>query len=179
MDVGTFACEGTAHDRTRTERPAVARAQAESVIAKWQGGRGSLIGLLQAVQAELGYVPPDSLPAVAEKLGLPLSQVCSVATFYGSFSLVPRGEHIVTCCVGTACHVRGSARVISELSRLLGVEPGETTADREFTFETVRCLGACALAPVVVVDGKFHGKMTPGKVRRLLQETRRGDEDDE
>jgi len=134
-----------------------------------------LIGLLQEIQSHFNYLPPEGLPAVARALELPLSQVCSVATFYSSFSLEPRGRHLVTCCLGTACHVRGGQRVADEVARVLGVKPGETTDDGLFTFETVRCLGACALGPVVVVDGKYHGKMTPKKVRSVLRDRRDGE----
>lgn len=143
------------------------------VIANWDEGKGSLISLLQRIDAEANYVPPETLPAVADKLQLPLSQVCSVATFYRSVSLSPRGRHRVTCCVGTACHVRGGDRVANEIATQLGIEPGETTPDLAFSFETVNCLGACALGPVVVIDGKYHARMTSAKVRSLLQQVKR------
>ena len=150
-----------------TTRPAAA--QAERIVGGWEAGRGSLIGLLQAIQAECNHLPPPSLDMVAQRLDLPLSQVHSVATFYSSFSLEPRGEHVVTCCLGTACHVRGGDRIVRELSGLLDIEPGETTPDRLFTLETVRCLGACALAPLVVIDGTYHAKMTPRKARKIVE----------
>ena len=142
------------------------------IAEKWRGKRGGLIAALQETQSELNYLPSQALTAIAKDLGLPLSQVCSVATFYTSFSLEPRGRRTVTCCTGTACHVRGGERVAKEVSRLLGIEPGQTTEDREFTFGTVRCLGACALAPVVVVDGRYYGKMTSKKVRGILSAVR-------
>jgi len=129
-----------------------------------------LIGLLQEIQSHFNYLPPEGLPAVARALELPLSQVCSVATFYSSFSLEPRGRHLVTCCLGTACHVRGGERVAREVSRLLGIKAGETSEDMLFTFETVRCLGTCALAPVVMIDGKYYSKMTAKKVRSTLRD---------
>lgn len=146
------------------------RGKVEEIAADWQGKRGALIGLLQEVQSEFNYVPPEALPVVAQKLNLPLSQVFSVATFYTSFSLEPRGEHMVTCCLGTACHVRGGERVANEVAKFLKVGPSETTPDGKFTFETVRCLGTCALAPVMVVDGRYYGKMTVKKVRSILRE---------
>ena len=142
------------------------------IAAGWTGGRGSLIGLLQQIQSEFNYVPPEALQIVASTLDLPLTQVCGVATFYSSFSLEPRGRHTVTCCLGTACHVRGGARLVEDLSNLLAVAPGGTTEDGLFTLETVRCLGACALAPVVVIDGKYYPKAKPLKIRRLLREMR-------
>ena len=141
----------------------------EQITGKWKGTEGALIGALQEIQLAYNYVPPDTLPVVARELGLPLTQVHSVATFYRSFSLEPRGKHLVTCCLGTACHVRGGQRVAKEVSKLLGVEPGETTPDKQFTFETVRCLGACALAPVMVIDDKYYGHMTAKKARSVLR----------
>ncbi len=148
----------------------------EHIAEKWKGSEGALIGALQEIQLACNYVPPDALPVVARELGLPLSQVHSVVTFYNSFSLEPRGKHLVTCCLGTACHVRGGQRIADEISKLLGVEPGETTPDKQFTFETVRCLGACALAPVVVINGKYHGKMRPKKLRSLLGDLKQREE---
>lgn len=139
------------------------------ILTEHGGDRGSLLSLLQAIQAELNYLPPGALPIVADRLNLPLSQIVSVAEFYGSFSLLPRGKHIVTCCLGTACHVRGAERILRETSRILCIDPGETSKDKMFTFDTVRCLGACALAPVMMIDGVYHGKMTPKKLRSILQ----------
>ncbi len=148
------------------------------IVGQWENGKGSLIGLLQRIQLAFNYVPPIALPIVARKLDIPLVQVCGVATFYGSFSLEPRGRHLVTCCLGTACHVRGGARIVDEVSSLLRIAPGETTDDLFFTFETVRCLGACALAPVVVVDGKYYAKSRPRRIRRILQDIRAREEAD-
>ncbi len=144
----------------------------DQIAADSPGGRGSLIGLLQQIQSEFNYVPPEALQIVARALDLPLTQVCSVATFYSSFSLEPRGRHVVTCCLGTACHVRGGARLVEDLSNLLAIAPGDTTEDGLFTLETVRCLGACALAPVVVIDGKYYPKAKPLRIRRLLRKMR-------
>ena len=141
----------------------------EQMAAKWRGREGAVIGLLQEIQSEHNYVPKETLPEVARDLGLPLSQVYSVVTFYSSLSLEPRGKHIVTCCLGTACHVRGAERIAKEVSNLLGIGPGETTPDKEFTFETVRCLGACALAPVMVIDDKYYGHMSAKRARSVLR----------
>lgn len=140
------------------------------ILLKWSNEPGSLISLLQKVQTRFNYLPPGTLPIVARHFSLPLSQVVSVATFYDSFSLKPRGRHILTCCQGTACHVRGAERVIKEVSNILSINPGETTEDLIFSFDTVRCLGACALAPVMMIDGVYHGKMTPKKVKNILQQ---------
>ena len=111
--------------------------------------------------------------AVASQLELPLIQAYSVATFFKAFSLKPRGEHIVTCCLGTACHVRGAPATLDEVKRKLGIEPGETTKDMCFTLETVNCLGACALGPIMVVDGEYHGQMSPGKVKEVLKKRKK------
>ena len=138
------------------------------------GRKGMLIPLLQEIQSEIGYLPPEALRAVAEKLSLPLTQVYSVATFYKSFSLKPRGRHIATVCLGTACHVRGGAEIADEVSKHLGVEPGGTTPDGEFTFETARCLGVCALGPILVIDGRYFSKVTPESVRGILQDAAAG-----
>jgi NADH:ubiquinone oxidoreductase subunit E len=162
--------------KTGSKLDAAIQTKIRHIANEWEGGKGSLIGLLQRIQLAFNYVPPSALPIVAQKLSLPLGQVCGVATFYGSFSLEPRGRHLVTCCLGTACHVRGGARIVDEVSNLLGIGPGGTTEDRVFTFETVRCLGACALAPVVVIDGRYYGKSRPRRIRRILQDIRAGEE---
>ena len=152
------------------------QARIRQIAGEWEDGKGSLIGLLQRIQLAFNYLPPSALPIVAQKLGLPLGQVCGVATFYGSFSLEPRGRHLVTCCLGTACHVRGGARIVDEVSNQLDIGPGNTTEDLLFTFETVRCLGACALAPVVVIDGEYYGKSSARRIRRILQDIRAREE---
>jgi NADH-quinone oxidoreductase subunit E len=133
------------------------------------GSNGSLISMLEEIQAQYRYLPRDAMILVSEGLGVPLSQVYSVATFYHSFSLVPRGKHTICVCTGTACHVRGAVQVLERLETRLGVAPGGTTRDREFTLETVNCLGCCALGPVVVVDNEYEGQMTTRKVDKLLQ----------
>jgi NADH-quinone oxidoreductase subunit E len=137
-------------------------------LAQSQGG-DSLMAVLEEIQTQYRYLPQDAMILVSERLGLPLSQVYSVATFYHAFSLVPRGEHTIHVCTGTACHVRGAAQVLNRLHTRLGVGPGETTADRQFTLETVNCLGCCALGPVVVLDSEYQGRMTPKKADRLLK----------
>jgi NADH-quinone oxidoreductase subunit E len=106
---------------------------------------------------------------VAEKMGLPLSQVLNVATFYKAFSLEPRGEHLITVCLGTACHVRGGVRLVEQIERLLKIRAGGTTPDLQFTLETVNCVGSCALGPVMIVDGEYYGKMVSSKVERVLK----------
>jgi NADH-quinone oxidoreductase subunit E len=135
-----------------------------------QNGTGaSLISVLEEIQARYRYLPREAMSLVSEWLGVPLSQVYSVATFYHAFSLVPRGKHKICVCTGTACHVRGAVQVLDRLETRLGVAPGETTRDREFTLETVNCLGCCALGPVVVLDDEYEGQMTTKKVDKLLK----------
>ena len=147
-----------------------------AIISKYGGNRDSLVSILQDIQAEYHYVPEDALRVVARQLDLQLIQVYGVATFFKAFSLKPRGEHIVTCCLGTACHVRGAPAMLDEVKRQLGIEPGETTEDMRFTLETVNCLGACALGPIVVIDGKYHGQVSPGKVKKVLKKQKRNPE---
>ena len=148
------------------------QAALDAIIDRHAALASSLIAVMQDVNAELRYLPEDALRYIAWRLGVPLSQAYHVATFYTAFSLTPRGKHTVTVCQGTTCHVRGAARISDEIQRLLDVEPNGTTSDGEFTFETANCLGACALAPVVVIDGKYHGHVTTAAVPKLLDSHR-------
>ncbi len=146
----------------------------QEVIDRHQGRRGELIGILEDIQAKYSYLPEDALRFVSEKTGRSLVDVYGIATFYRFFSLKPRGKHLVSCCLGTACHVRGSRKVAEELERQLKIAPGETTPDREFTLETVNCLGACALGPIVVADGHYFPNVTASKVKSILAKAREG-----
>ncbi len=130
-----------------------------------------LIPALQYVQAREGYLPREAMAAVAEHLGVPQAKVFGVASFYSQFHFSPQGRHRITVCRGTACHVRGSARLLADLEAMLGVEPGGTTEDMQFSLETVACLGSCALAPVVVED-KVYGRQTSASVKRLVEHAR-------
>ena len=130
---------------------------------------------LQDIQEEYRYLPEEAMCLVSETLEVPLIEVFRLANFYSAFSLKPRGRHLITVCEGTACHVQGSPRVVEEVLLQLDVQPGETTKDGEFTVETVNCVGACALAPVVIIDGTYHDHMTPGKLRDLLETVRQQD----
>lgn len=132
-----------------------------------------LIEILQDVQKDFNHLPEDVLRAISERLQVPLIEVFRVANFYKAFTLKPRGKHLLTVCMGTACHVRGAAKFLDEVLGLLEINPGETTKDDKFTVETVNCLGACALGPVVVMDGKYYKHMTTEKLRTLVQETRK------
>jgi len=141
----------------------------DSIIDSYTDEKEQLISLLQDIQAEFNYLPRDILIKVSQKLDIPLSQIFSVATFFRAFSLAPRGRHLVTVCLGTACHVRAGQRLVDKVERDYGIKPSETTEDMKFTLETVNCLGCCALGPVVVVDGKYESQMNPEKLDRVLR----------
>ncbi len=140
----------------------------KEIVDKYRGRHDCLVSMLQDVQAEYRYLPEEAIKLVADQVGLPLIQVYGVSTFFKAFRMEPAGKHTCTVCMGTACHVRGAPRVLDELERKLRIAPKQTTKDQEFTLETVNCLGACALGPIVVVDEKYHGQMKPGKVAELL-----------
>jgi len=144
-------------------------ATVDSIIKKYDEKKEFLICILQDIQTKYGYLPKDALTRVAEQLNIPLIQIYSVATFFKAFSLEPRGKHLINVCLGTACHVRRAERVLDKIKRDLGIEAGQTTGDRKFTLETVNCLGACALGPIMVLDGKYHGQMTTAKVDSILK----------
>ena len=144
------------------------------IVEDYAGKFGGLISILQQIQARYGYLPPDALTVVADKTGRSLTDVYGVATFFHSFSLQPRGKHVCSVCLGTACHVRGGPVIAEEFTRALGVKPGETTPSRDFTLETVNCLGACALGPIVVVDGHYFSNVSPVKVKEILEQAREG-----
>lgn len=146
-----------------------------SIINSCSKDRDSLIPILQEIQRELRWLPKEILEIVAREMEIPLMDVYGVTTFYSTFSLEPRGEHIVTVCLGTACHVRGGQRINESISRELNIGPGETTRDMKFTLETVNCLGCCAIGPIVVMDGEYYGGMTSQKVLALLKKTERED----
>jgi NADH-quinone oxidoreductase subunit E len=148
--------------------------EVSQVVEKHGDRRGALIAVLEDIQQKYGYLSAETLQAVAEKTRRSLVDIYSVATFYRAFSLQPRGKHLVSACVGTACHVRGAPGIVEELKRRLGVSPGATTTDREFTLETVNCLGACALGPIVVVDGHYNSKVGVPKVEPILNKARIG-----
>lgn len=141
----------------------------ETILKKYGKDPCQLIGVLQDIQGTCKYLSYDTLLQMSEKMQIPLSRIYSIATFFKAFSLKPRGEHLVTVCMGTACHVREAPRIVEEISRYLGIQAGETTPDLKFTLQTVNCLGACALGPVMVIDGKYYGTMTAKKVGPLLK----------
>ena len=128
-----------------------------------------LIEVLQDLQQERGWISRDAITTVSRELGVPLIEVYRVAHFYKAFSLAPRGKHVLTLCMGTACHVRGANPLLEQALRMLDVQPGETTADELFTVKAVNCIGACALAPVILHNGTSHPHMTPAKLRTLIR----------
>ncbi len=140
----------------------------EVILDKYNYDKGFLVSILQDIQAEYYYLPKEVLVQTSQALELPISQIYSVATFFKAFSLKPRGRHLISVCTGTACHVRGAVRIVEELERRLDVPQGEMTKDGKFTLETVRCVGACALGPLVTVDGEYYGQMKTDKLSSLL-----------
>ncbi len=148
--------------------------EVREIIDKHSGERGELIAILEDIQSRYSYLPESALREVAERTGRSLVDIYGVATFYKWFSLKPRGKHLLSCCLGTACHVRGAPRVAEEFERQLGVKPGSTTPDNEFSLETVNCLGACALGPIVVADGHYFSNVTPNRVRSIIARTSEG-----
>ena len=149
------------------------------ILDKHQNDRGGLISILEDIQAKYSYLPAEALKVVGDRTGRALVDIYGVATFYKSFSLKPRGEHLCSVCMGTACHVRGAPTVAREFERQLGVSAGETTPDREFTLETVNCLGACALGPVAVMDGHYFSNIKSKRVKEIIDKTRAGLDDAE
>ncbi len=148
----------------------------EELLEKYRGQKGTLIPLLQGTQAAYGYVPREAMVRVAEELGEPLSQVFGVATFYAQFRLVPRGKNVIRVCHGTACHVSGAPLVSQEVERNLGIRDGENTPDMMFTLESVACLGACGMAPVMMINDRTYGKLTPDKAVGAVKEFRAAQE---
>jgi len=139
------------------------------VLAKYQHDKSALIDILHDTQSEIGYLPKEALEAIHTGLDVPLSRVYSVATFFKAFSLTPRGRHLINVCLGTACHVRGSDKVLEQMEKELGIKTGSNTDDLRFTLETVNCVGACALGPMVIIGEDYHGEMTPEKVGEVLK----------
>jgi NADH-quinone oxidoreductase subunit E len=139
------------------------------ILSSCQGRKEELIPILQQVQQAFGYLPEPVMKKIAKFLQLPESTVFGVGTFYAQFKLAPSGRNIIRVCRGTACHVRGSAQILGEVEKQLGIRAGETTPDLEYSLETIACFGSCALAPVVVTNGKVQGRMTAPKAREMLK----------
>jgi NADH-quinone oxidoreductase subunit E len=147
----------------------------EAILERHGREPANVIAILQDIQTEANWLPEEDLRYVCTELQIPLSKMMALATFYKAFSLQPRGKHIVSVCLGTACHVRGAERIVGAVERELGIQNGQTDEDLQWTLETVGCLGACALGPIVVIDGEYHGQMTSVKATRLLQRIKKAD----
>ncbi|UNC92431.1 NAD(P)H-dependent oxidoreductase subunit E [Candidatus Contubernalis alkalaceticus] len=141
----------------------------DKIINKYRKDREGLIALLQDISTEYRYLSEEALKRVSEEMEVPLSKLFSLATFYKSFRLTPRGEHEIQVCMGTACHVRGAPRMLENVTQKLNIKPGDTTEDGKYTVETVNCLGTCALGPLLVYDGKYFGKLNRRKIEKLLE----------
>lgn len=150
------------------------------IIDKHQQKRTALISILHDIQDHYNHLPEEALKKVASRLKMDLNDIYGVATFYKAFSLIPKGRHSITLCLGTACHVRGGPKILREVTKLLNIEPGQTTKDKKFSLNVVNCLGVCAIGPVMFADGKFYGEMNPVKAKRLIEKIgknkKRGDE---
>jgi len=143
--------------------------EVNEIIASYRAEKGSLIGILQDIQSHYNYLPKEALVQVSKRLQIPPSRVYSVANFYTAFSLKPRGKHLIKVCMGTACHVRGGERILDRLMEILGISSGQTTKDLKFTLETVNCLGACALGPLMVIDNQYHAHVSMAKIPKILK----------
>jgi NADH:ubiquinone oxidoreductase subunit E len=161
------------------EPPTEAELQArlDEVLAEYRAKPGALIPVLQIAQGIYGYLPRTALQRISEGLGKPLSEVAGVVSFYSFFSTQPRGKHLLRVCLGTACYVRGGKLVLEACKKELGIDVGETTADRSFSLEVARCFGACGLAPAITIDDVVHQRVKPIKVREILQGVLQKDED--
>jgi len=144
------------------------------IAQKYRPEERFLLAILQDVQRYYNYLPKEAMETVAQYLDVPIVKVCAIATFYKAFSLKPKGKYIIKVCDGTACHIKGSVNLITEIKNILGIEPGETTADGLFSLETVNCVGACGLAPVAVIGEEYHGNLTPASLREILKKYQGG-----
>ena len=145
-------------------------AKIDKILEKYEREAGGLIPILQEVQETCGYLPEGILTYVSERSKVPLSKIYGIVTFYAQFSLVPRGRNTIKICLGTACHVKGAKRVLAKLEEALGIKVGGTSSDSKFTLEIVRCLGTCFLAPVMMINRDYFGKLTPDKVGKILEQ---------
>ena len=145
----------------------------DQIIGKYNSEHSAIIGMLQDLQEVENYLPQEALEYLSDKISMPLAKIYRIATFYNAFSLTPRGKYSISVCLGTACHVRGAPRVLDRIKMYLGIEKGEMTKDGLFSLETVNCLGACAMGPIVVVGGDYYGQMTPAKVAPTMKNYRK------
>jgi NADH:ubiquinone oxidoreductase subunit E len=162
---------GTARTKSLQEEE-IDFSEAEKILDEYEKVNGALIPILQKVQAVYGYLQEPIIYLIAERLNISVSEIAGVATFYAQFHLKPRGRHIIKVCTGTACHVKGAKSIVNKLSSELNVPVGDTTSDKMFTLEEVACLGACSLAPILMIDEDVHGKLAPDIVTNIIQETK-------
>ena len=146
------------------------RETVKKALQKHKNDKSLIVDILQDIQSEIGYLPKDALVETGKQLDVPVSRVYSVATFFKAFSLTKRGRHLVSVCMGTACHVRGAVKVLEQIEQVLKINRGGTTKDLKFTLETVNCVGACALGPMVIIGEDYHGEMTPEGITSVLKE---------
>jgi NADH:ubiquinone oxidoreductase subunit E len=166
----------TAKRRERTEMAENETGTVAGIVQRYSGDRGMLIPMMQDVQAECGYLPQTELKELSGRLEVPLAQIYSVATFYASFRLMPKGDHTISLCMGTVCFLKGAEKISQTIQREFGLVPGGTSPDGKFTFCPVNCVGACALAPVMVLDDQYHGNLTVDTAVELLHKTLAADE---
>jgi NADH-quinone oxidoreductase subunit E len=150
----------------------------DAIVERYEGKESAILAILQDVQAKEKYLPREALEHLGQRLHIPLNKIYRIATFYRAFSLTPRGRHEIHVCLGTACHVRGAQRLADQITMELGIKPGETTKDRNFTLETVNCLGVCASGPIMAIDGEYFGSMSPIKVEGVLKKFKPGQSDE-
>ncbi|QNO13636.1 NADH-quinone oxidoreductase subunit NuoE [Alkalicella caledoniensis] len=160
------SCCGASNSKIKDEK----WVSLEGILEKFRGKKGALIPVLQQAQDLYGYLPENVMAGIADGLDLPLSQVYGVATFYSQFHLKPRGKNIIRVCLGTACHVRGAAKILESIQKEINVEKGGTTEDLQFTLEPVACIGACGLAPVIMINDDTHGRLTPEAIPQILEQ---------
>jgi NADH:ubiquinone oxidoreductase subunit E len=155
---------------TQTQEETLDLAPLDDILDRYRDQKGAVIPILQQAQEVFGYLPREVLEHISKKMRIPLSDLYGVATFYSQFYLTRRGKHIIRCCDGTACHVRGAARIIETLESELHINAGETTPDYMYTLEVVYCLGSCGLAPVAVIDDRVVGHLTPPRLLEIVRE---------
>jgi len=149
------------------------------IAARYPAEKRFSLAVLQDIQREFNYIPQESLPLIKEHLGVNEGHLYALATFYKALSLKPKGKHIIKLCDGTACHMQGSSRLVTAVQRALGIDPGQRTPDGLFSLELVKCVGSCALAPVMIIDEDYHGKVTMEKVPKILDEYRTREKGDQ
>lgn len=157
-----------------TQEQKISSEKLQGILENYPKERRYALAVMQDMQRMYNYIPREGLEALAEHIGCPISGLYSMATFYKALSLKPKGKHIIKVCDGTACHIRGSVNLVSSIYRTLGIKPGETTGDGEFSLELVNCVGSCALAPVMVVDETYYGKVTMESLPGILKAVREG-----